>query len=205
MAQAWKKSPARVWAEEQGFELRSKGRLPAHVLRAYEEAHPDGDEDLASVPDLEDELELDPEPETFQPDPEPKRGEKTAGFKPPKKTIKVAPATRKDIKAKVALMLTLPAGVFARRDPICGSVLLQQVPDISDALTDIVVDSPDLVQFFTSGGGSYMKWLTLAMAVQPVAEMAFKHHVAHSIEIPAGGGPPTEPDWSMYAAPEYSG
>jgi hypothetical protein len=137
-------------------------------------------------------------------DPEPKRGSGPIRDAANKKSpVKVTPAVRKDIRAKLALLLGLPASIVKRRDPVCGTVMLQQVPDVSDALADIMCDSPDLVAFFTSSGSGYMKWLTLATALQPVLETGFKHHVSHSIgnQENEGSGPPVHQDWSRYAAP----
>jgi hypothetical protein len=193
-------SDERAWAMGQGFEMAPKGPLPAWVHDAWLE-HQELEEGPMG-PDPED-PDLADEPELEQ-DPEPKRiPDKKNIFKSSKRTVKVTPSVRKDIKAKVALMITLPAGLAARRDPICGTVLLEQVPQISDALVDIIADSPDLVQFFTAGGSGYMKWLNLAVALQPVATVAFQHHVAHSIGVTEDGLPEHE-DYTQYAAPEFA-
>jgi Lsr2 len=181
----------REWAAGEGIDVPSRGRIPEEVSLAYDEAHP------VAAPVAE------AEPEPLPQDPDPKRGE---GFirsvVAPKRTrIRVTATVRKDVRGKVALMLALPAGILAQRDQICGPVLQQQVPDISEALTDIICDSPDLVSFFTSTAGGYMKWLTLAVALQPVAVVAYHHHVAHSV----GNDAQEQQDWSMYGAPEFTG
>ena len=89
-------------------------------------------------------------------------------------------AVKKDIRAKLAFMLGLPAGMWAMSDPICGGAFAADVPGLADALVEIICDSPDLVTWFTSGG-NYMKWLTAVTAVQGTGVAIWQHHVAHSV------------------------
>lgn len=119
---------------------------------------------------------------------------------------KVAAATRKDIRGKVAMLLTGAALPLRQRDPVCVGALIEAIPDqtdedgdtqvgIASALTDLICDSPDMVKWFTASG-KYMKWFTLMMTVQPVLTVAFHHHVTHAI-----GDEDTvadTPDWSQY-------
>lgn len=137
----------------------------------------------------------------------------------PDEPVKSAPpkrvnlSTRKDIRGKVAMLLTVPGSMWAGRDPHCGGAFLEAIPDqvgevindqgeleeatspgIATALTDIICESPDVVNWFTSSG-KYMKWLTLAMAVQPVLATAFQHHVTHSL----ASTEETSDDWSRYS------
>ena len=85
------------------------------------------------------------------------------------------------------------------RDPWCGTAFVHQRPAIAEALTDIVCDSADLVEWFTGPAGGFMKYLTLAAALQPVAVTIYGHHVAHTIGI--GTEAEQKPqDMSRYAA-----
>ena len=59
---------------------------------------------------------------------------------------------------------------------------MQQIPDTAEALTDIIVDSPELLAFFTGPGGSFMKALKLGVALMPVISTVAAHHVYHTIE-----------------------
>lgn len=118
------------------------------------------------------------------------KGSKTGGARKP------SAAVRKDIRAKVAIFLSMGGTVWESRDAHCGGALLSSVPETSDALTDIFCDSPDIVNWFTASG-KYMKWLNLAAALQPVAATMFSHHVSHSLRDEEPGA---EPDWSQYRA-----
>lgn len=115
--------------------------------------------------------------------------------------VRVTVATRKDIAAKVALMLYVPGKVWETRDPYCGGMFVHQGPAIGDALTDIICQSPDLIAFFTGPAGGFMIYLNLLTALQPVALTVWQHHIAHAIGSPAedGQGPP-RPDMAQYAA-----
>jgi hypothetical protein len=156
------------------------------------------------VPEPEDGSDLaTDEPEELEQDLPPKRPSAySEAVKSKSRTAKakVTLAQRKDIQAKISIMVALPSAIVARRDPICGGALMGQVPDISEALAELVCDSADLVEFFTSSSG-YMKWLKLATALQPVAEVAWQHHVSHKIgnEDKQGGGP--QDAWDRYHAP----
>lgn len=152
--------------------------------------------------------------ETFTPDPDPAYaspslgdrvfGETASKEDKPAPGRRVTTAMRKDIRGKVAMLLTLAGGAWSARDPHCGGVLLDAIPDretpdgpadgIASAIADLVCDSPDLVKWFSSSG-RYLKWFTLAMAMQPVLQGVFAHHVSHTV---AADG--QEPDWSNYGA-----
>jgi hypothetical protein len=187
----------RAWAAGNGYELGTKGRIPEEVRAAFELARNQPADDDGETAEIG-------EPEALQEDPPPSR----AGKIPPprQRRPKITADTRKDIRGKVGLLLTLPAMMIQRRDEACGTVLVGQVPEISDALVELICDSPDLVAFFTGGQGRYMKYLALATALEPVATVAWQHHVVK--RIPQGGGPDqgwdgdtVPPDMSRYHAP----
>lgn len=115
---------------------------------------------------------------------------------------RVTQTIRKDIRGKVAMLLTVAGATWSSRDATCGNALIESIPDseqderigVATALTDLICDSPDVVKWFTTSG-RYMKWLTLAMAVQPVLTTVFHHHVTHAITDDE-----STPDWSGYGA-----
>ena len=113
-------------------------------------------------------------------------------FDPPKGRAPAA-RLRKDIKAKTAMFLMVGGKAWKARDQYCGEVFVEQIPEISDKLAEIFLDSPDVVRWFTASG-KWMKWMDLAVAFQPVLEAAFAHHVTHSADVDRA-----EPDWSAYA------
>jgi hypothetical protein len=118
----------------------------------------------------------------------PRRGRQQA------KPQRVTAAIRGDIEAKLGLMLTIPGNVWAIRDPVCGGTFMQSEPRIRAATLELVLQSPDLIQFFIGAGGGFMLWLNLLTACQPVLVTIWAHHVAHSIEAA-----PAEPE-RQYAA-----
>jgi len=106
--------------------------------------------------------------------------------------------TRKDIAAKVGMLLYVPGKIWETRDPWCGGTFVAQLPATTEALTDIICDSADLVAFFTGPAGGFMKYLNLMTALAPVAQVAYGHHISHTIgqageQVPA-------PDMTAYAA-----
>ena len=121
---------------------------------------------------------------------------KEHGGKAPKARIKVTAATRKDVHAKIRFVL-VPAGeIWQARDRICGGTFVQQEPAVSDALAEIVCDSPDLLAWFTGPAGGFMKYFRLVMALQPVGLAVWAHHVAHAVEIVDGQQPQQMPAYA---------
>ena len=113
--------------------------------------------------------------------------------------VRVTAATRKDIAAKLQLIMFVPGKVWETRDPYCGGMFVHQLPETVDALTDIICDSPDLVAFFTGPAGGFMKYMKLILALQPVGVTAWQHHIAHAIGGPESNGQ-AQPDMAQYAA-----
>jgi len=111
---------------------------------------------------------------------------------------KLTQAIRGDILAKISLGLEIPGRVWQARDPVCGTAFVEQRPEIAQSLTQIVCQSPALVEWFTGPGGAFMLYLDLMAAVWPVVTMMLAHHVYHTVE--AGPGEPVQPDYRQYAA-----
>lgn len=115
---------------------------------------------------------------------------------------RVTAAIRGDIDAKLNLMLEVPARVWQARDPVCGGVFVAQRPAIASSLADIVVRSPQLVEWFTGTGGGFLLYLDALASMWPVATVVMAHHVYHSVEAaPEDGDGGQEPrDMSRFAA-----
>lgn len=93
---------------------------------------------------------------------------------------RVTVAVKKDVTAKVAFMLGLPAGMWKMADQHCGTVAVESVPGVAETLGEIICDSPDLVKWFTSGG-NYIRYLELVTRLQALAVAVYQHHIAHSV------------------------
>ncbi len=209
----------RAWAEQAGLEVSAKGAIPRAVRERYDAAHapgplpgPDDDEvelDLSGGdwPSEEDIRQMTgplpaaddgpgpyagPVPPDDPPADLPRTPTRRKGKgKPPSATV------ARDIRAKISLGLEVPGQIWAAKDPLCGGVFVRQRPDIAEALTDIVLDSPDLVEFFAGAGGGFMKYLKLAAALAPVAQVIWIHHITHGLdEMPVNGQQPPMPQYA---------
>lgn len=153
-------------------------------------------------------------PAEYKADPDPDYGKTDLADKVfpdnPQSPKKITQAVQKDIRGKVAMLLTVAGAGWASRDPYCGGEFLNAVPDrvrvdeqdnteiapgLASALTDIFIDSPEIVNWFTTSG-KYMKYLTLATVLQPLLVKLWAHHISHSVQP---DGEQAAPDWSMYA------
>ena len=106
---------------------------------------------------------------------------------------------KRDIEAKLGMMLMVPGRVWAARDPICGRAFVQAEPEIRSAAVELICQSPDLIEFFMGAGGGFMLWLNLLVACQPVVMTIWMHHIAHSLQV-ADDGQVYQVDPKAYAA-----
>ncbi len=114
---------------------------------------------------------------------------------------RVTAAQKRAVADALEMMITLPAGVVAMKDPVCGGAVLEHCDNIVKKLTPIVCRNPAMVEWFTTGAG-YLDWFGLATALSPVVMTVWSHHVSRPHEQEgdyghAGG----EPDFSHYTAP----
>jgi hypothetical protein len=104
--------------------------------------------------------------------------------------VRITAAVRSDIEGKIGFGLEFGGRIWQARDPLCGGVFCEQIPDMARSFTSWVVRSPALTDWFTSPAGSgFMLFLDSAAAVGPVISVWMAHHVYHSIETPAEGEP----------------
>jgi hypothetical protein len=141
---------------------------------------------------------LDDEGDLLTPDPPPAR--RTA-----KQPRKQAPKPTKAVQSQVAdaltMMITLPAGIMAFRDPFCAGAVLENADNIVAKLVPIVCRNPAMLRWFTEGAG-YMDFFALATAIAPVARTLWAHHVSHSVgqEEDEDGAE----DFNQYVTPRFS-
>jgi len=148
---------------------------------------PDNPEDESEVYTLEDAINNTP------PDPEPKEQPEYKAKSP----IRITAAVRRDVEGKLAFVLMMTGQGIAMPDPVCGMALLENSDNIAKKLTPIICQSPDLVKWFTRSG-RYMLWVDLLMAMWPVLQVVYMHHIMHAAPAmpasPNGQQQPATPD-----------
>ncbi len=150
-------------------------------------------------------VELPDEP-VIQPDPKPahrtRRGRTKAApmAAPTSKADKAA--LEQKIRDNLSMMIGMPAATWAMRDPHCGGTLFAQSDAIIDALVPIIMRNPSMLKWFTSAGGGFMDYLTLATAIWPVGKTVYSHHVKKVDPSNAGSG--VNLDLSGFAAPGFA-
>lgn len=149
---------------------------------------PDDDLDLSAPDDLS---ELDDAPDRLTPDPKPKRGKATKLTAVRSAGTKVSVAQKRAVHDALTLVLTLPAGAWAMRDPHCGGIAMAQREATINALVPIICRNPTMLAWFTAGDGGWMDWAALIVALQPLASATWSHHVRKidpdEARGPAGG------------------
>lgn len=190
------------------------GEGVAVALKIHSSDVDDVTEDESAVADLL--IPVDPpgDDEHLVPDPEPEYrspGLDDRLFAEPDKpaTRKVTTAVKKDIKGKLTMLLMVIGGTWASRDPYCGQALVDAIPDrpspadddamsegLASSLTELVCGSPELVRWFSTGG-RYLRWMSVAMAVQPVIQAMVAHHITHSADTDDPTGQPQQ-QWAHY-------
>jgi hypothetical protein len=163
---------------------------PPRLVQAAEH-EPDDDD----VYDQDEDVPADPPPLHLAKDGQPRGKTKAGGHSQRRVTITI----KRDIEAKLGMMLMVPGRVWAARDPICGGAFVQAEPEIRSAAVELICQSPDLIEFFMGAGGGFMLWLNLLVACQPVVMTIWMHHIAHSLQV-ADDGQVYQVDPKAYAA-----
>lgn len=162
-----------------------------------EASTPHGDDSLSGGPARPAPAGPPPEPPADEPPAHARRDWHAKAPKAKVKAPRITAGIRNDIDAKISFALEIPGRIWAARDPLCGGVFIEQRPDISRSLADIVCRSPQLVEWFTGAGGGFIMFLDLGAALFPVLQAVMAHHVYHSIE---GEQVPNPSDLGRYAA-----
>jgi hypothetical protein len=143
-----------------------------------------------------------PGPGPTDPDPPPAHGRRqwrkeTKQAARPAASVRVTAGVRKDVNAKLSILLGVPGSVWQARDPLCGGTFMEELPNISAAFANFVCESPDLLEWFVGSGGRFMLVLDILASLMPIGTVVMAHHVYHSIEI---GAPDEQADAPRYAA-----
>jgi hypothetical protein len=134
-----------------------------------------------------------------------RRGAK-AKDKPARSAAPAAPARavkalRGELEARLALLLSIPISTAAALDPVCGGAAADQLDSIVRASVPLMMQSAQIVEWFTKGA-TFLLWIDLAVALQPVALAVYHHHVAGDVMVFNGQIVPARrgPDGHLYPA-----
>lgn len=121
-------------------------------------------------------------------DPEPAND--TPEFKP-KTVVKVTAAVRRDVEGMLAFTFGMSGQMWQMIDPVCGTVMLENGPNLAKKYTPIICQSPSAVKFLTKSG-KFALYLDAAVATWPLVQVIVAHHVSKSVamESPNGQGRP---------------
>lgn len=87
-----------------------------------------------------------------------------------------------DIEGKLTLLLTGPGLMWQTVDPVCGTAFADNLDSIVRKAVPLIIQSPDAVRWFTKGA-TFLLWLDLVWALQPVAQAVYAHHVAATVMV----------------------
>lgn len=121
--------------------------------------------------------------------------------KVPSFSEKASGAQRKQVGDSLEFMLTLLTGTLAMKDPHCGGAAFAQREEITKALIPLVCKNPTLLRWFTATDAPFMDFMALFLALKPVGQAVWQHHVAKAPVNPQGVNQPR--DLSGYAAPAF--
>ena len=147
-------------------------------------------DDLSGLDEAGDLLTPDP--------PAARRSGKAPARKAPAKPTK---AVQTQVADALTMMITLPAGILAFRDPLCAGAVLDHADNVVAKLVPIVCRNPTMLRWFTEGGG-YMDWFGLAWALMPIAKTVWSHHVTHTVGLDEEEDEFV--DYARYSAPPVS-
>lgn len=134
------------------------------------------------------------------PDPSPKRPEGNHRKAAPPK---VSAATQKTVEKELNDILELLAVTWSVRDPYCAGALDDCRGETSKKAASIICRNPKWVAWFQlEGFSSLMQWGGLALALRPVAESIYQHHI---VKTPVGeADEEAQEDFDRYVAPRIA-
>lgn len=140
----------------------------------------------------------DQEDDLLPPDPKPARKRTRVAF--PESQVKATAAEKRQVKDALGLLIGVPAGIWAMRDPHCGGALKEQSDAIIKSALPMIIRHPGALRFFTSANAPWLDLFGLLTALAPVAAAVYGHHISHTI-----GGEDQAPhdDLSAYTAPQF--
>jgi hypothetical protein len=138
-------------------------------------------------------LTIDQAAELTPDDPEPKdtQADKV------KTHIRITPSIRRDVEGKLAFAMALGGQVWIMADPYCGTAFVDNTENIAKKLTPIICQSPDVVKWLTKSS-NFILYIDLFMALWPVLQMVFAHHIAKSIADNTTNGQAAQTDPNQY-------
>jgi len=102
-----------------------------------------------------------------------------------KTEFKITAAVRRDIEGKLAFGFMMLGQAWALPDPPCGMTLVEHSANIAKKATPVLCQSPEVVKWL-SKGGKFILWIDLLMAMTPVLQVVYAHHIAHTLGGPLG-------------------
>jgi hypothetical protein len=115
----------------------------------------------------------------------------------PKTNVKITAGVRRDVEGKIAFGFTLGAQMWSMADPVCANAFADNAGEIAKKLTPIICQSPEVVRWLTRSG-NFILWMDLAMAMWPVVQVIFAHHIAKTIGAEKPDGGQQRPDVNDY-------
>jgi hypothetical protein len=104
---------------------------------------------------------------------------------------------QKEIQESVEAYLGMFAAGWAMKDPVCGSVALDTLPNIAAKAVPLLSRNPKVVAYLTKGS-NFKEVMDFIFACLPLIQVAYAHHMAHTIVT----GPEQEavPNYAEYGA-----
>lgn len=109
----------------------------------------------------------------------------------------VTARVQKEIQETVEAYLGIAATGFAMKDPICGGVALDIVPNVAEKAVPLLSRNPKIVAYLTKGN-NFKEVMDFALAVLPLVQVVYAHHMAHSIKM--GAEQEAVPNYDEYRA-----
>lgn len=163
----------------------------------------DAEDEIPEVPDDARELLEDDDQEEDLPKDPPAARKKSRTVRMPEGKVKATAAEKRQVKDAMALIVKVPAGIWAMRDPHCGTALQEQADDIIKAAVPIICRNPTMLRWFTATNAPWLDMVALISAFGPFIATVWGHHVTHTVgELPQDGGQGV--DLSSYAVPAWN-
>lgn len=89
---------------------------------------------------------------------------------------------QKEIQDTLEAYLGIISTGWAMKDPVCGGVALDIVPNVAEKAVPLLARNPKIVAYL-SKGNNFKEVMDFALACLPLIQVVYAHHMAHTIGV----------------------
>lgn len=110
---------------------------------------------------------------------------------------RISARVQKEVQETIEAYLGMFAAGWELKDPLCGGVAAQIVPNVAAKSVPLLARNPKIISYL-SKGNNFKDVMDFVIAIAPLVQVVYAHHMSHTIRT----GPEQEavPNYGDYTA-----